>query len=310
MNWRMKARIQNVIARLPSELSYEIYYMVQRTCGSLRTVNPVSRLCAGVELCRQIEKTGKTVNGKVFFEVGTGRRVNVPIAFYLAGAKKTITVDVNPYLKSSLVKEDVDYISRNRDEIIQLFGGLLDLERLDVVTGFSRKKWNLQDFLETCHVEYVPHGDAASTEMAHDTVDYHVSNNVFEHVPPEVISAILIEGGRVVKKNGFFLHQVDFTDHFSHSDPTISKVNFLKYSDDEWEKVSGNRYMYVNRLRVDDVTHMYTEAGHEIIGMDSTTDPRAVEELRACCTGLDPRFAAKSEEVLSTMTCCVISRVI
>ena len=50
---------------------------------------------------------------------------------------------------------------------------------------------------------------------------------------------------------------VDYSDHFSHSDQTISSINFLRYSDDEWQRYAGNRYMYMNRLRHDDVLALF-----------------------------------------------------
>jgi hypothetical protein len=30
------------------------------------------------------------------------------------------------------------------------------------------------------------------------------------------------------------VHNIDFTDHFSHSDPSISSVNFLQFSESQW----------------------------------------------------------------------------
>src|SRR3990170_3571870 len=106
MNWRLKARVQNAIALLPSSLSYSAYYWLQRHLGALRRVNPSSRLSAGMEVCKRIQNAGRSPVGSTFLEGGTGWRVNTPLAFWLAGAEKVITADLNPYLKEELVRED------------------------------------------------------------------------------------------------------------------------------------------------------------------------------------------------------------
>ena len=40
------------------------------------------------------------IKEKVVFEVGTGREIFTPIAFWLFGAKAVITVDLNKLLKN------------------------------------------------------------------------------------------------------------------------------------------------------------------------------------------------------------------
>ena len=66
MNWKLKAAIQNLVALLPSRLSYDVYYLLQRYFGSLRTSNPTSRLQAGVEIIRRIQQAGCPVLDYLF----------------------------------------------------------------------------------------------------------------------------------------------------------------------------------------------------------------------------------------------------
>jgi hypothetical protein len=75
---------------------------------------------------------------KVSFEVRTGRTPMVPLAFWLMGARSTITIDLNPYLKPELVRESVDYIEANQSEIVKLFGDRLEWQRLDALLRFGR----------------------------------------------------------------------------------------------------------------------------------------------------------------------------
>lgn len=118
MHWKLKAAIQNAVSLLPPSVSYATYFWIQRHFGGLRRINPVSPLTAGIETWRRIKKLGYDPSGKVFLEVGTGRVTLVPLAYWLMGAKKTITIDLNPYLKAELKKESLQYISDNKEYIL------------------------------------------------------------------------------------------------------------------------------------------------------------------------------------------------
>jgi len=88
MQWKTKAFIQNLISKLPSGLSYEIYYRLQRKFGTLKKFNPEGRLNSGIGIAKFIRKCGEEVKGKVVFELGTGSAPIAPLAFWLMGAEK------------------------------------------------------------------------------------------------------------------------------------------------------------------------------------------------------------------------------
>lgn len=156
MYWKKKALIQNFISSFPSSLSYAVYFFIQRNFGSLRRVNPVVSITAAVDTCRIICKQGKTISDKVFFEVGTGWMPIVPISYWLMGAKKTITIDLNPYLKPELTKESLDYIISNKEEILEVFGSLINEERLYILESVLKKNndFSLSDVLSLCNIDY------------------------------------------------------------------------------------------------------------------------------------------------------------
>lgn len=132
------------------------------------------------------------------------------------------------------------YILDNTNLIRELFGDLLLKDRLEKLLLFANNSllhdFNLLDFLDMCCIHYISPGDASHTNLHDGSVDFHTSNNVFEHIPIQVLKSILDEGNRMVNADGLFVHKIDYSDHFSHSDKNISAINFLKYSDDEWSK--------------------------------------------------------------------------
>lgn len=309
MHWKSKARIQNAIARLPASVSYAVYYWMQRHFGGLRDAGPLSRMAAGVESWRRLTNQGVDPTGKVFFEVGTGREPLVPMCYWLMGAGRTITIDLNPYLKDELVRETLADLSRDRDKVRRLFGSLLNEERFDdLLTFIDHQRYATPAFLDLCRIDYIAPGDATRTGLADGSVDFHTSYNTFEHIPPDVLRDILAEGNRIVADDGLFVHRIDYSDHFSHSDDSISSVNFLRYSDDEWQRWAGNRYMYMNRLRHDDFLDMFEEARHAVVESEPVLDPEALAVLRSGQLPLYDRFAGKPTDTLAIASSWLVSR--
>jgi hypothetical protein len=216
------------------------------------------------------------------------------------GAEKTITIDLNPYLKNELIKESLQYITQNQATIQTLFGDFMNHSRFDHLLKFSqRRSFSQADFLNFCQIEYIAPGDAACTGLAANSIDFHTSYTVFEHIPLNVLQQILLEGNRIIKQDGLFIHKIDYSDHFSHSDKSISAINFLQYSDQEWQRYADNRYMYMNRLRHDDFLELFASVGHQPLDVQPHIDRRSQTLLAQDGLPLHQQFQAKNEEVLA-----------
>jgi hypothetical protein len=308
MRWKTKATLQNAVSRLPSESSYAAYYWLQRHFGGLRRINPVERLQAGIDTWKQIELLDQEPIGKTFFEVGTGRVPMTPLAYWLMGAQRIITIDLNPYLKTELAQECLQYMADHVEDMERLFGPLLHRKRFDALLDFQRQAdFKLEGLLKLCQIAYIAPGNAARTGLDPESIDFHTSFNVFEHIPCDVLTAILAEGNRIISQDGLFVHRVDYSDHFSHSDIHISPINFLQYSDAKWDRYAGNRYMYMNRLRHDDFLALFKSSGHEILATDPAVDTASLELLHGGRLNIDARFGDKAAEVLATTAAWIIS---
>lgn len=117
MNWRGKAAIQRWIAKLPSVLSGPLYYFMQRRFGALRRPEPWTRFDNGIEACRYYEKHSGPFAGARVLEVGTGWRINAPLAFYLWGADEIVSVNLNRFLKPDLVLQDLQIMAADADRV-------------------------------------------------------------------------------------------------------------------------------------------------------------------------------------------------
>lgn len=309
MHWKLKATIQNAVSSLPSAASYDLYYWIQRHFGGLRRVNPSSRLQAGIKTWKQIQSLDCSPSGKVFFEIGTGRVPLAPLAYWLMGAEYTITIDLNQYLKEELIIENLRYIAENEEEILKLFGSLIDKDRLNSLLSFVKESnFSMTEFFDLCRIKYIAPGDAADTDLPDKSIDFHTSYTVFEHIPIEVLRKIIREGDRIIRENGLFVHRIDYSDHFSHSDKKISAINFLQYGDDEWKKYAGNRYMYMNRLRHDDFIKLFESIGHRILKSQTDVNQHIGKILKNGNLRLDDQFNSKSEDVLAITGSWVVTQ--
>lgn len=307
MNWRLKAAIQNAIAMLPGPLSQRVYYAMQRRFGGLRAISVEDKLRQGVEIAARAAANGQAVAGAAVLEVGTGRRLNLPISLWLQGAASVVSVDLNAYLRAELVHEDLRQIRDERDRVEALFGPALRPERLQALVALA-DDFQLDRLLATCAIRYAAPGDASALDLAEDSIDLHVSYEVLEHIPGPVLEAILREGNRVVRPGGLFVHRIDFSDHFAHADPGISAINFLKFSDAQFHRLAGNRFMYMNRLRLDDFVELYARSGHVLAEVLAAPDPDTLRLLEGHGLAVHDRFAGKSLQTLATLAAWICSR--
>lgn len=309
MNWKLKALITDLVSRLPSAISTEAYYQIQRHSGGLKkgTLNPTVKFEMAARMCGLIREHGRSHVARFFLEIGTGRRINLPVALWLCGAEKVLTLDITRLLTEELVKEDMQYIKNNQAEIRSSLSSFMDEHRFIELQRLLSASWRLKDLLKLCNIEYLAPGDATNLKLPSRSVDFQVSVSAFEHIPPDTLEKIINECNRVLKDDGLFINIVDFRDHFYYSDKTISPINFLQFSDEQWKRIAGNKFAYTNRFRIDDVLSLIKTSGQRILAMHCTNDDSVLDLIKNGKLSLHPKFKNKSAEELSTMDSWLIS---
>jgi SAM-dependent methyltransferase len=306
LNWKTKANIQRVCASLPA--SESIYYLLQSNLGVFRKdPDPMPNMRDAALILREIPFG---MEGKRVMEVGTGRRVDMPVAFYLAGAASIDTVDLYRYMKPELVFGSLRNLLKSRDEVRELFaphavGGAGAVERrLDALSRVS----TFEELSKLANIRYHAPADARKTGFAAGSIDLQFSYTVFEHIPGDVLRDILIEAGRVLSPTGVACHHIDLSDHFFQVDKSINMVNFLRYDEKEWSKYNDNQFAYHNRLRPPDYERIYRDAGHEMLGRVDKVDEASVDDIVSGRFVLDAKYRGLDARMLSTVIMRVVSR--
>ncbi|HYG80152.1 MAG TPA: class I SAM-dependent methyltransferase [Pyrinomonadaceae bacterium] len=302
--------MQKTIAMMP--LADQIYYAMQRTVGSLRPgrSNPLEWFDAALSIVTWLKGAGASVEGRRFLEVGTGHYPNVPVGLWLCGAGEVVTVDLNAYLTDALASQTAEFVRQNREAVAAAFGAEAEVplfrERLNQLAGL-RAGAGARELLELARIKYLAPADATKLEFPGGSFDFHVSHAVFEHIPAETISAILAEARRLLKPEGLLMHIIDPSDHFSHDDPSITAVNFLQFSEREWERWAGNKFMYHNRLRAFEYGELFERAGVRVLRQSEAVDEPSLLALRNGFR-LDEKFRRMGVEELAVRGLIVVGK--
>lgn len=235
------------------------------------------------------------IEQSVALELGTGWYPIVPIALFLNGFEKTVSIDIQNWmtLESQLVTVQ-KFKAWRADGRLGGFIPQLNEERWNALMEMlenppkTKEEFNAKINLETHLI------DARSTSFADKSFDLICSNNTFEHIPENILSGILKEFVRLQKPSGVQSHFIDLSDHFAHFDHSITDYNFLQFSKKQWA-IIDNSIQPQNRLRWPDYKKMYANLGIKIKA--ETTTPGNVDVVKNA--KIHPEFAHFSPKELA-----------
>jgi len=278
MNWKLKAFIQRSCAALPG--GAQLYYRLQRHFGGLRQLDISGKLQRQRSLAQAMVKHGMRLVDAEIMEVGTGWAPIVPFGFWVCGVGRVWTFDLHRHLRPEAVRRMLTWVAEHRLELHSFWGGLAPRQEvLARIKEAVRLRNDPEKFLRLANIEYLAPADAAHTDLPNQSIHAHISTNVFEHIPPEVLMDILTEARRVLQPHGLLVHHVDPSDHFAHCDRNISSVNFVRFESDEWSRYNDNPFAYHNRLREPDFRRMIAACGFGLVEANSRVDMQALNAL-------------------------------
>lgn len=203
--------------------------------------------------------------GKTVLEFGSGRNLLVPLLLSAAGAGRVYAFDIDRLATTELVNDAI----RQARELNLPWAGEDPWPLVSDLDADLRARYR---------IFYRAPGDAAATGLPDGSVDWTCSTATLEHIPLPAIESILTEGRRILKPGGKSSMIIDYHDHYSSTDKTITPYNFYKYSETEWKRYNSKMH-YVNRLRHSDFLRLFERLGYEVKECRTITPSNAKELL-------------------------------
>jgi ubiquinone/menaquinone biosynthesis C-methylase UbiE len=291
MKWQYKLLIRSLFPFLPFQSSLR---SIKRRLIPLNKVNARGVLENGLKMVELFKLENFELKDKTALEIGTGWEPLIPLLLRCAGCEKVITVDLHKLLEIISCKRVAEFILGEKD-LISSRTGIKPQNIEEFIRSISFE--NITEFLKTSSVEYLSPCDARSIPLKNNMVDLVVSNNVLEHIPPQILNGILVEFHRVLHNEGKMYHQVDNNDHWSYTDSSISCVNFLKFNEKKWKLLNSNPIDYQNRLRHPEYLEIFKQTGFMIQRDESVTDAQAIESLKKM--KIDSKYASVPHDQLA-----------
>jgi len=136
---------------------------------------------------------------------------------------------------------------------------------------------SIEDLESSFGIKYFAPYDASKTDLDSSSIDVCVSSHTLEHIPKQSIIDIFKELKRVLKPSGYISALIDYSDHYAHTDSSISLLNYLHFDDDAWNKHNHDSH-FQNRLRHHDYKEIFENLGYEILKEDIFYEEENIDE--------------------------------
>tara|TARA_Y200000002_G_scaffold157518_1_gene130284 strand:+ start:10557 stop:11420 length:864 start_codon:yes stop_codon:yes gene_type:complete len=237
--WWLKILSKIILSRFP--LSYNFWSKINIfRHGQMDNSNYAFHVFS-----RHVQQDETSIKGKTILEIGPGDSLSSGIIAFHYGAKSIL---INP--------------------IKLIFDPIKNFNNLKI---FLQKKGfkiyeSPKDLTELCNkhnIQYFFEGLKSLKSIPSDSVDIIFSNAVLEHIFKEEFEETIKELKRVLKRDGFMSHQIDFKDHLEGS------LNNLRFSESLWESyLFRNSGFYTNRIRFNKMINIFKNQGLEIQILD------------------------------------------
>jgi SAM-dependent methyltransferase len=130
------------------------------------------------------------------------------------------------------------------------------------------KVGSFEELYELLGFEYAIESSGSLARFPSERFQLVVSGGVLEHVDREALPLLANEMFRVLKPGGWAMHSIDIQDHLSYYDRTVSKKEYLMFSEPMWKYFFQNRVQYINRVQRNEWLELFRAAGFELVDED------------------------------------------
>lgn len=206
------------------------------------------------DMCNAVERAGRSFVGATVLEIGSGWFPVIPIMLSASGAERIIMSDLTPHMDRTTFAASLDFLKSHFREV------------LGPVENAS-----MEDF----RFEY--NAPFRADSITDGSIDFIISRTVLEHISVVELKNLLVQLRPKLALNGLMVHCIDHSDHLEHKDRSISKINFLTWSDRRHRFINWLTKAGENRLRHHEYRKLFVESGYKIIFESGQAHPDTVE---------------------------------
>ncbi len=198
-------------------------------------------------------------------ELGSGWYPVLPLLLVREfGAAQVCTFDISHHYSPAR-------IARAAGEMMQAVAELREDTVLSEVAASGRLPDSIRYFPRTRIQDF--------RELPGGPADVAVSVSVLEYIPPYCIREILRASKQWLTPDALWFHLIGTSDDRARQDKSLHPLEFLKYGEKQWFRISGNRYGYKNRLRQPQYRSLFKEEGWRIEWEAASIPKEAVTTL-------------------------------
>jgi hypothetical protein len=223
------------------------------------------------------------------FEFGAGWDLYSNLVFWCLGIENQVVYDTTRWATADQINAVIRHLEADPPQGMRR-----------VPSRTLRESPEFPDDLRASYgISYRAPADAASTGLPAGSIDLVTTTSVLEHIPFSQLRPILAECHRLMHEGSVMSHVIDYSDHYAHADPSITRYNFLAFSDEEWRRFNPGIH-YQNRGRHDEYRALFLEAGFRIVHERTEQPENAAGQLAS--VALAGRFRNMSEGQLAPTT--------
>ncbi|MCB0727752.1 MAG: class I SAM-dependent methyltransferase [Ignavibacteriae bacterium] len=279
MNFKYKAHLQKLFSALPQ--GERINYIFQKHVTHSLPIKDTDFSEKLETVNRHFSKFKKYSPEKdpskcKYYEFGSGYDLLIPIGISLLGFNELTCIDIRELVFPELINDTIKRIILSDEK----FGA--DDKILNKVPMLTDS--NFREILsEHFNINYIAPLDARKTGIESNSIDFILSNATMEHIPQIHLPDIMKECHRILKPGGIMSNAIDYRDHWSFFDNSISVYNYLQFNDKEWDRLNPS-IMYQNRMRHKDHMKIINDCGFEVLeelpDLPDQTELNQLKELK------------------------------
>jgi hypothetical protein len=307
-HWILKAALQHIIGRLPKSYWWNALFQKYVTDGYYPSRDT---FIGKLKCCRQhfdhyLQFSPAPRKGFTALELGTGPWPIVPLGLYLCGASEIWSYDLVPVPNRDTLGRILElFCELRRTGLLESILPEAKTERLSALEESSaRIDYELPvQILENLHIHFRL-GDARTSLLPAQSMDLIFSTVVLEHISLAVLVDLFEEFKRVASTGAVMSHFIGLADQYASFDASITRYNFMQYSDRQW-RIFNNPVNPQSRLRLADYRELHERTGWTIVKEENTRG--SLEDLKSI--QLAQKFKKYSFEDLLVLYSWMVARV-